>query len=512
MKHVGQIRLPFDHDARALDRELERRGVVGPYRILKKSLDARDKRRICWVYAVGLPEPVDDGPPIFTCRRQPDPWPLIVGSGPGGLFAAHWLALHGVRAVILEQGEPMPSRLRTMARFVRTGELDPRSNVCFGAGGAGAYSDGKLMTRIRSPHLAPITEALVRFGAPEEVRYLYDPHLGSNGIRRVLARLLESLEAAGSRLRYGRRLASLELRGGALEGAVLDDGEIIPAPRVLLATGHSASPLYEELARLGVALRFKPFAVGARLEHPAPLIDGIQHGRHAGHPALGAAQYRLAHTWSEGAGKRAVYTFCMCPGGYLLNAATEPGGVVTNGMSNARRRGRFSNAAIVVNVEGADLEGDDALRGLRWRRELEAAAARAANPRGCHALPAQRLEDFLARRPPSALPRSSSFVPLRPAPLHELLPGFVCAAMQLGLERWGRQLRGLVGPEALLVGVESRTSSAVRILRDEASRQSPTVAGLYPVGEGAGYAGGITSSAADGIAAAEALLGELPLA
>jgi uncharacterized FAD-dependent dehydrogenase len=354
----------------------------------------------------------------------------------------------------------------------------------------------------------------VRFGAPEEIRWLANPHLGSSRIRRVIHRLIGELVELGVEVRFGTRVASFALTDGRVTGVVLENGAELETSAVLLAGGHSARELYRELARVGVAMELKEFAVGARLEHPAAAIDRIQLGRFAGHPGLGAASYRLAHTWELGDNRaRALYSFCMCPGGYVLNAATEPDGVVSNGMSNHGHRGRFSNAAMVVNVASGDLPADGGLlRGMVWQRGLETAAARAANPAGgCHALPGQRLVDFLAHRPSASLPECSSPSPVVSAPLHELLPVFVVDGMATGLEVFDRRMRGLVSPDALLIGVETRTSAPVRILRDERTRQSPTAAGLYPIGEGAGYAGGITSAAADGLASADAYLRTLPL-
>jgi uncharacterized FAD-dependent dehydrogenase len=514
MKRLAEIRLRFDHPPEALEQAVRARGVPEgtAWRILRKSLDARHKGRICWVYSVGVPSPEDEPPPRVR-RRAPDPRPVVVGAGPAGLLAAYRLALDGVPPLLLEQGDAMPQRVVRMARFMRSGVLDERSNLGFGAGGAGAYSDGKLMTRVRSPHIPFVLETLVRCGAPEEIAYLASPHLGSGRIRRVIQRLIDHLVALGVEVRFRQHVASLGIRGSRATGVVLEDGTEVAASAVLLGTGHSARPVYRELERLGVAMRLKPFAVGARLEHPRALIDRMQHGRSAGHPALGAAAYRLAETWSLPGrdGRRALYSFCMCPGGYVLNAATESDGVVSNGMSNAGHRGRFSNAAMVVTVDEQDLPGDGVLRGLAWQRELEVAAAALANPGGgCHALPAQRLVDLLEGRPSSSLPPSSCPHPLRPAPLDELLPGFVVEAMARGLEVFERRMRGLICNEALLVGVETRTSAPVQVLRDPVSRESISVAGLYPIGEGAGHAGGITSSAADGVAAADALLATLP--
>ncbi len=516
MRRVGEVRLPFDHAPEALDRAVAELGVAAgsAWQVLRKSLDARHKDRIVWVYGIGVPEPGgDEEGEAFHRRRAPDPRPVVIGAGPGGLFAAYWLALHGVRAVLLEQGEPMAERVVTMARFMRHGELNERSNLGFGAGGAGAYSDGKLLTRIRSRHIPFVMRTFVRFGAPPEIVHLANPHLGSNRIRRVIDRFIAHLADLGVELRFRTRVASLVLRGGEVAGVQLESGEEVSAGQVLLAAGHSARALYDELLRLGIGLEFKPFAAGARLEHPAARIAEIQFGAAAGHPALGAAHYRLAHTWHEAGTARALYSFCMCAGGHVLNAATERTGVVSNGMSNWGERGRFSNAAFVVNVGADDVPGGDVLRGAAWQRELEEAAARAANPNGgCHALPGQHLVDFLERRPPRRLPETSCPNPVRPAPLHELLPGFVVDAMSRGFARFARQMRGLLSSEAVLMGVETRTSAPVRIVRDPGTRQSAGAAGLYPVGEGAGYAGGITSAAVDGIDSAQALLDTLPVA
>ncbi len=513
MRRIAEIRLPFDHSPEQLEAAVTAAGVAPGTRwhIVRESLDARRKGSIVRVYAVGVPEPGDEASPLGPSRRPADPRPVIVGAGPGGLFAAFWLACHGVPSLLLEQGEAMPERVVTMARFMRSGALDERSNLGFGEGGAGAYSDGKLMTRIRSPHIPFVLDTFVRFGAPEETRYVADPHLGSSRIRRVIHRLVDELQTLGVEIRFGTRVASLLLAGGRAAGVVLESGAEVPASAVLLAGGHSARALYRELERLGVAMEFKPFAAGVRMEHPAAVVDRIQFGAQAGHPALGAAAYRLAHTWDEGGGRRALYTFCMCPGGHVLNAATEPDGVVSNGMSNPGRRGGFSNAAVVVNVDPGDIPGEGLLRGIAWQRELEVAPAAAANPGGgCHALPAQRLLDFLAERHSRDLPPSSCPNPLRPAPLHRLLPPFVVDGIVRGLPTFERRMRGLVGEAAVLVGVETRTSAPVRIVRHGDSRQSPSTAGLYPVGEGAGYAGGITSAAVDGIASAQALLETLP--
>lgn len=514
MKRVGEFRLRFDHGQREFDKALVRLGVEpsGPWHILRKSLDARQKNRIVWVYAIGVLEPGDDEPVAPRPRVAPDPRPVIVGAGPAGLFAALWLADHGVPAILLEQGDPMPERVLKMAHFMRHGELDERSNLGFGAGGAGAYSDGKLLTRIRSPYIQFVMDTFVRFGAPEEIRYLADPHLGSSRIRRIIHAMIEHLESLGVELRFRTHVEGLSVCAGNVAGLHIENRTDIDASAVFLALGHSARRLYRSCLEAGVTMEFKPFAAGLRLEHPVMRIDRIQLGRHAGDARLGAARYRLAHTWDEGERKRALYSFCMCPGGYVLNATTERSGVVSNGMSNPGRRGGFSNAAFVVNVDEPDIDGNELFRGLEWQQQLESDARLAANPDGgCHALPAQRLVDFLAGRPTAALGPSSCPSPISPARLDQLMPEFIVDGIRTGLEVFERRMRGLISDEAVLIGVETRTSAPVRLIRDPQTRQSTSIEGLYPVGEGAGYAGGITSAAVDGIASAEAFLRTLPM-
>ncbi|MCP4898774.1 MAG: hypothetical protein GY906_17525 [bacterium] len=513
MKRFGEIRLPFDHGRSEFERALAVRGIESnsTWRILRKSLDARRKSRIAWVYTIGVLEPGDDDRPVPMLRIAPDPRPVIIGAGPAGLFVALWLADHGVKAVILEQGDAMPERVLKMARFMRLGELDERSNLGFGAGGAGAYSDGKLLTRIRSPHIQFVMDTFVNFGAPDEIRYLADPHLGSSRIRRIIHAMIEHLQSLGVEIRFRNRVDGFEMHRGQVSGVQTEDASVLSASAVFLALGHSARSLYRACADVGVEMEFKPFAAGLRLEHPVARVDSIQFGKHAGDPRLGAARYRLAHTWDVSEGKRVLYSFCMCPGGYVLNATTESSGVVSNGMSNPGRRGRFSNAALVVNVEGRDIEGDGLFRGMTWQQNLESDARRAANSGGgCHALPGQRLVDFLASRPSTTIEETSCPCPVVPARLDQILPDFIVDGLHRGIETFERRMRGFICEDAILVGVESRTSAPVRLVRDRETRQSTSVEGLYPVGEGAGYAGGITSAAVDGIASAEAFLRTLP--
>ena len=439
--------------------------------------------------------------------------PVVIGSGPGGIFCAHWLNLHGLSVVMLEQGPPMRDRIRDMARFMKTGDLHPWSNICFGAGGAGTYSDGKLITRIRSPYIPFVMQRFVQYGAPESIRYLYNPHLGSNKIRRCISRMLEDMELSGVRVLYNSRFTDYKCdANGAICALQTADGSAMEASALFLATGHSARDVYALLRGRRVEMNAKDFAMGARIEHPATVINEIQYGTDylQRYPGIETAQYKLAKTWKEEA--RAVYSFCMCPGGYILNASTSPDGVVTNGMSNYLKSGRFSNAAIVVNVTSADLDhlgygGMDG--GLEIQQELEQAFRTSVNQAGrCNVIPGQRLGDFLDGRSSVSLHASSSVNPAAPAPLHALFPEFIYQGLRRGLQSFDGKLRGFAHhPQAQLFGIESRTSSPLRIGRDEQRFNSPTHENLYPVGEGAGYAGGITSAAIDGIRAAQAWLG-----
>jgi uncharacterized protein len=514
--------LPYAHGEEDLRRAvLQQAGADVPYRILKRSIDARQHRSIRVEYTVST----DAGDPAQTLRDRiarrralldrhfgagPRPRAVVVGSGPGGLFAAFWLQQHGLAPVLLEQGPPLRQRLRDMAAFIKTGVLHPESNICFGAGGAGTYSDGKLMTRIRSPFIPFIMATLVDAGADEAIRYLANPHLGSNHIRRCIDALLRRLAGGGAECRFGARVDELRRDGNGRVTAVLTGGGgAVEADALFLATGHSARRVYAMLRRHGIAMDVKEFAVGLRVEHRAAVINEIRYGRNyrALYPDIETATYRVAQTWKDP--HRAVFSFCMCPGGHVLNASTEPGGVVTNGMSNARSSGRFSNAAVVVNVTREDLarEGFDGIDGaLLFQAELERRFAAAVNPAGgSHIVPAQRLADFLAGTPGRAPGAASCAHPIAPASLHTLLPPFVREALVRGFAVFDRKMPGFTGSsDAQLFGVESRTSSPYRIERDPVLHTSPSASNLYPIGEGAGFAGGITSAAVDGIRCAEA--------
>lgn len=517
-----QITLPYHHSEEDLHQAacMQLGGEV-PFRILKRSIDARQHRNIRVQYSLttDLQDPADVIREGITLQREAlSPLltdtlrPVVVGTGPGGIFCAYWLRLHGFEPIVLEQGPPMRQRVRDMARFMKTGELHPWSNICFGAGGAGTYSDGKLITRIRSPYISFIMDAFVRYGAPDNIRFLYNPHLGSNRIRQCITRMLDDMEAGGTSVRYNTRFTDFVSNAeGDVTGVRTEDGSSINASALFLATGHSAREVYATLRAREMPMSMKEFAMGVRVEHPASAINAIQYGTEYAqrYPGIETAQYKLAKTWGDE--NRAVYSFCMCPGGYVLNASSDTTGVVTNGMSNYLKSGRFSNSAIVVNVSEQDLAGAgytgiDAA--LQMQSELEARFRAVVNgPGSAHVVPGQRLQDFLGGHASRSLLPSSCVNPVAPAAMHELFPPFMYDGLRRGFASFDQKMRSFSRQQAAQVfGIESRTSSPYRIERDAHSLSSPAHANLYPVGEGAGFAGGITSAAVDGIRAAQAWL------
>lgn len=434
--------------------------------------------------------------------------PIIVGTGPAGLFAALTLAERGVPSILLDRGKQLSERHLDVRRFRRKGELDPESNLCFGEGGAGTYSDGKLYTRKHHPLVRHVYERLVAFGGTRDILTAAHPHIGTNRLYAILEALRAWLIDRGVEVRFQARVERLLLEHGAACGVVLAGGEELRGAPVILAMGHSARETYRELAAQGVALLPKPFAIGARVEHPQALIDEVQLGPVRRAPGVEAAEYFL----SCRVGARGVYSFCMCPGGFIIPTPTELDHLNVNGMSNSNRGSPWANAALVVTVEPADfwieapgdLAAHGALAGIEFQREWEARAYRLGG--GGYRAPAQRLADFVAGRPSADLPQRVSYRPgLTPAELRGALPGPVVEALRAGARQLDRSLHGFLTNEAVLVGVETTTSTPVRILRGP-DRQSPSVPGLYPTGEGAGWAGGIVSSAIDGVETARAVL------
>lgn len=443
-------------------------------------------------------EPVKLSAPIVFPHCSTSHTALVVGMGPAGLFSALQLARSGVRVILVERGCPVEQRVKDVESFWAGDGLKPESNVQFGEGGAGTFSDGKLTTRINHPATRLILETLVDCGAPSEILIQAKPHIGTDRLRLVLIRLRNKLLELGVGIRYQTRLDGLLTKKDLLCGG-LCNGQEVPCDSLVLATGHSARDTYRMLVDSGVLLQAKPFAVGVRIEHPAELINHIQYG-FPEHPRLPTADYALA--WNDPESGRGIYSFCMCPGGEVVIASSEPAGLVVNGMSRLRRNGQFSNSALVVAVRPEDFTGqNDPLAGVEFQRHWERTAFRLGGGSDC--APAQNLMAFLARGKGPV--RSSARPGVREVDLAEALPGFVADGLRRALPHFERKMRGFITAEATLVGVETRTSAPVRIVRD-ASGQSVSHRGLYPVGEGAGYAGGIVSAALDGLNAAQQIL------
>jgi hypothetical protein len=472
-----------------------------PIEIRKRSIDARRGRVRFHIVVGAVTSGKLGGAPLRETTGAPV---VIVGAGPAGIFCAYELARAGVPAVILDRGKPVQARRRDLKGLTQHGVVDGDSNYCYGEGGAGTYSDGKLYTRShKRGDVRDVIEILALHGAPPEILVDARPHIGSNKLPKVITALREALEAVGSAIRFGARVTDLVVRDGRAIGVRLAGGGEVIGRAVVMATGHSARDVHELLQRAGVRLQAKPFAMGVRIEHPQPLIDRIQYGRAAGHVKLPAAAYRLAFTPADG---RGAFSFCMCPGGWIVPAATEPDGLVVNGMSLSRRDSPFANSGLVVSIELADLRSDDPLAGVALQRRLEQAAAAAGG--GALRAPATRATDFVARRGSSTVPRTSYEPGLAAgdvAPVLDSLGIPIAQRLREAIQQFDRQMRGYLTEEAVLVGVESRTSSPVRVPRDPESLESPDLAGLYPSAEGAGYAGGIVSAALDGMRVARAI-------
>jgi uncharacterized protein len=463
--------------------------------VARRSLDARRKGHPRWLLQLEVsvegaiagehpdvhpaPAPRPDPPRA----RAPAALPIVVGAGPAGLFCAWGLLERGVRSVIIDRGKPVAPRRRDVARLMRSGELDGESNMNFGDG---AYTDGKLGTRIHHPAVRRVVELFARFGGVQRILEEGKPHLGSDILPAAVSAMRAELEAGGCRFEWGARMVDLELSGGRIRGVRLADGRSLGSDRVVLAPGNSARELYQLFAERGWPIESKPFAAGFRAEHPQALIDRIQYGPAAGRAGLPPADYHLAGNPRVEGQARGVFSFCMCPGGVVVPTPTEPGMQCTNGMSNSARSSPLANAGIVVAVSPADFarEGfEGPLAGLAWQRKWERAAFALGG--GGYRAPAQRITDYLARRPGTAPGRSSYRPGLVHADLEQLYPPALRQALREGLRAFERRMRGFATAEALLIGVETRTSAPCRLLRGD-DLMSPALAGLYPAGEGAG--------------------------
>ncbi len=541
MLRIDQVKMPLGHSQGDLKKKASRLLKAEPsdileMRILRQSVDARKKPEICYSYCLAVAvrnedrilhrlqgkkggvARLDQSEYVFPERgsRQQEYPPVIVGTGPAGLFCGYFLALHGYRPVLLERGRAVEERQRDVEEFWRTGRLDPGSNVQFGEGGAGTFSDGKLNTLVkdRDGRNGAVLETFVRFGADPRICYEARPHIGTDVLCRIVKNMRQEILRLGGQVRFGSQVTDLEIREGSVAGVVVNHCERIACGQVVLAIGHSARDTFQMLYDKQVPMEAKAFAVGLRMEHPQSMINESQYG--ISDPGiLGAASYKVTARAKNG---RGVYSFCMCPGGYVVNASSEAGRMAVNGMSYSGRGGGNANSAIVVTVTPEDFGAEHPLAGIEFQRRLEERAYRLGEGR----IPVQRYGEFKAhavsggqgiesREDAGPGQESGGFLPQCKgayawADVSRILPEECSLALVEGIEAFGRQIRGFDRPDAILSGVESRTSSPVRICRDEAMQSR--IRGLYPCGEGAGYAGGITSAAMDGLRAAEMIASE----
>ncbi len=490
------------------------RSQVLEQRIVKRSVDARKKDHIRFTYTVGyvlkdesqVELSIDVGstqekPLVFEQGTQAlSQRPVVVGFGPAGMFCALYLARQGYRPLVLERGEAVEQRMESIRLFHEKGILSPSSNVQFGEGGAGTFSDGKLTTRINDPRCTAVLRDFAAMGAPQEILWAAKPHIGTDVLRQVVVAFRQEILRLGGEIRFGCQMERLLFENGRITG-VAAQGEEIPAQQVVLALGHSARDTFRTLMAQGVPMETKPFSVGARIEHLQSEVDKALYGQFAGHPLLPPGEYQLA--WRDKAG-RAVYTFCMCPGGYVVPAASAPETVVTNGMSYHSRDGRNANAALVVSVDQRDF-GNNPLDAIAFQEKIERGAYQMT---GGYQAPCQTVGRFLEGRPGADFGRVEPTYALgvRPGDLAALFPPVVPEYMRRGIQWMGRRQRGFDAADSLLTGPETRTSSPVRLLRDQQTLVSPLAEGLYPCGEGGGYAGGIMSAAVDGIRVAQQIV------
>jgi uncharacterized FAD-dependent dehydrogenase len=524
---LNEIKLPLDHPEGALKTAILTKLGIPPealrgFTVFKRSYDARKRGAIILIYSVDV-ETANDAAILQRLEKDPHVLPapdtsyrfvaqapenlaqrpIVIGLGPCGLFAGLVLAQMGFRPLILERGKAVRERTKDTWGLWRKRELNPESNVQFGEGGAGTFSDGKLYSQIKDPqhHGRKVLQEFVKAGAPAEILYVSKPHIGTFKLVTMVETMRATIEALGGEIRFSQRVEDIEIENGQVRGVTLASGEQIRSDHVVVAVGHSARDTFQMLHRRGVYVEAKPFSIGFRVEHPQSIIDKCRFGPQAGHPILGAADYKLVHHAKNG---RSVYSFCMCPGGTVVAATSEPGRVVTNGMSQYSRNERNANAAIVVGITPEDYPGGP-LAGIDFQRQWESRAFALGGE--TYDAPGQLVGDFIANRPSTAFGSvQPSYKPgVHLGDLNSALPDYAINAIREALPAFDRQIKGFAMHDAVLTAVETRTSSPIRIKRRDDNFQSLNTAGLFPAGEGAGYAGGILSAAVDGIKVAEAV-------
>ena len=529
MLRITDLQLPLDHTEAELKAAVQKElGITDKellsFTVFRRSYDARKKTAIILIYTIDVKTTLDeellkrhqnrskicltpDTTYKFVTHANADSKtfqrPVVIGFGPCGLFVALLLAEMGFKPIVLERGKTVRERTKDTWGLWRKRELQPESNVQFGEGGAGTFSDGKLYSQIKDPkhYGRKVLIEFVKAGAPEEIMYVSKPHIGTFRLVKMIEEMRNNIEALGGEIRFQQKVTDIDVVDGQVKGVHLNDNEYLAASHVVLAIGHSARDTFQMIADRGIYVEAKPFSIGFRIEHPQSVIDKARFGPNAGNEILGAADYKLVHHAQNG---RSVYSFCMCPGGTVVAATSEPGRVVTNGMSQYSRNERNANSAVVVGITPADYPGNP-LAGIDLQRKLEERAYEIGG--GNYNAPGQLVGDFLAARPSTALGSvEPSYKPgITLCDLAQLLPEFAITAIREALPEFDKKIKGFAMQDAVLTGVETRTSSPIRIKRNDDDLQSLNTRGLFPAGEGAGYAGGILSAAVDGIKVAEAV-------